>query len=101
MLRRAIKRQDVAEHVDSDDTKSTKVTKTSGKALGEVPSKKTHEEVLEKLVLGAADEMLESLEKKSKVKVRTCVHTSRVEENLNTHAQAYTNNQMCKLPRVM
>ena len=71
MLRRAIKRQqNKTGNVDYDKAKPTKVKKSSGKALGEIPRKGSHEKVLEKLVLGAEDELIESLEKKSEAKVR-------------------------------
>ena len=72
MLRRAVKRhQNERSHTDNESEagKTAKQHKTVGTVLGEAPPKQPEEKVLEKLVLGADDELLESLEKKSAEKV--------------------------------
>ena len=74
MLRRAVKRQQSERsHTDNESElgKTAKQHKTVGTTLGKAPPRRREEEVLEKLVLGADDELLKSLEKKSTEKVIT------------------------------
>ena len=72
MLRRAVKRQkNGRSHADNESElgKAVKQHKIVRTALGGARPLQREEKVLEKLVLGAEDELLESLEKKSVEKV--------------------------------
>ena len=72
MLRRAVKRQkNERSNADNESElgKTAKQHKIVRTALGGARPLQREEKVLEKLVLGAEDELLESLEKKSVEKV--------------------------------